>query len=222
MKIVLAGRQTPAVLGLAASLRAADHECVLAESAARLATGAQDLTDVDAVLVCVDDAGPEVGLLEGVEAVLPEASRVVIAKRAGLEDIVHALDVGADDYLVSPVVFAEVVARLRAIGRRTGAGSEHLLQVGALRLDVGSRRVWRSGDEIQLSAKEFAVLEVFMRHPGTVLSRTALLSQAWDVAHDSRSNVVDQCIAQLRSKIDTPFGQNDLQTVRGAGYRLAG
>ena len=94
------------------------------------------------------------------------------------------------------------------------------LTEGDLRLEPASRRVWRGTSEIELSAKEFSLLELFLRHPGAVLTRSQILDAAWDIAYDGTSNVVDQYVNYLRRKIDIPFGRHDLETVRGAGYRL--
>ena len=114
----------------------------------------------------------------------------------------------------------ELLARLRALTRRGPVERPTVLEVGSLRLDPAARRVWRGGTEIELSAKEFALLEVFMRQPGQVLTRLELLERAWDMAYETRSNVVDVYVRYLREKIDRPFGCHSLETVRGVGYRL--
>jgi len=145
---------------------------------------------------------------------------LMLTARDGVEDRVAGLDVGADDYLVKPFSFAELLARLRAVARRGGVERPTELAVGDLRLDPATRRAWRGGVEIQLSPKEFALLEAFMRRPGEVLSRLQLLEHAWDFAYDNRSNVVDVYVRYLREKIDRPFGVSSLENVRGAGYRL--
>jgi two-component system OmpR family response regulator len=146
---------------------------------------------------------------------------LMLTARDGVHDRVTGLDSGADDYLVKPFSYAELLARLRALARRgDGRRAAAELRVGDLRLDPAKRRVWRGDEEIELSAKEFAVLEVFMRRPGEVLSRFQLLEHAWDYEYENRSNIVDSYIRLLRKKIDVPFGTNSIQTVRGAGYRL--
>jgi len=145
---------------------------------------------------------------------------LMLTARDGVEDRVAGLDVGADDYLVKPFSFAELLARLRAVARRGGIERPTELAVGDLRLDPATRRVRRGDVEIELSPKEFALLEAFMRRPGEVLSRLQLLEHAWDFAYDNRSNVVDVYVRYLREKIDRPFGASSLETVRGAGYRL--
>ena len=145
---------------------------------------------------------------------------LMLTARDAVEDRVAGLDSGADDYLVKPFAFAELLARLRALVRRGDPERPAVLEVGALRLDPATRVVTRGAVEIALSAKEFALLETFMRRPGEVLSRLHLLEHAWDFAYDNRSNVIDVFIRRLRGKIDVPFGRKSLETVRGAGYRL--
>ncbi len=145
---------------------------------------------------------------------------LMLTARDSVEDRVEGLDTGADDYLVKPFAFAELLARLRALVRRGESERPSVLEVGDLQLDPAGRVVRRGVSEILLSAKEFALLETFMRRPGQVLSRLHLLEHAWDFAYENRSNVVDVHVRHLRRKIDEPFGRRSLETVRGAGYRL--
>ena len=145
---------------------------------------------------------------------------LMLTARDAVEDRVAGLDRGADDYLVKPFSFAELRARLRALARRGPVERPVVLEVGELRLDPATRQVWRRDTEISLSAKEFALLEVFMRRPEQVLSRYQLLEHAWDYEYENRSNVVDVYVRYLRQKIDRPFGADSIETVRGAGYRL--
>jgi two-component system OmpR family response regulator len=145
---------------------------------------------------------------------------LMLTARDSVEDRVAGLDSGADDYLVKPFAFAELLARLRALARRGELERPGVLEVGDLRLDPATRRVWRGSTPIPLSHKEFALLETFMRRPDEVLSRLHLLEHAWDFAYENRSNVIDVYIRHLRNKIDDPFGKHSLETVRGAGYRL--
>ena len=145
---------------------------------------------------------------------------LLLTARDAVEDRVAGLDGGADDYLTKPFSFAELSARLRALARRGQKERPAVLEVGGLRLDPASREAWRDGQAIDLSAKEFALLEGFMRRPGEVLSRLDLLEHAWDFGYENRSNVIDVYVRYLREKIDRPFGVNSIETVRGAGYRL--
>ena len=145
---------------------------------------------------------------------------LMLTARDALEDRIGGLDAGADDYLTKPFAFAELLARLRALARRGAPERPAVIDVGDLRLDPASLQVWRGGAEIELSPKEFALLETFMRRPGRVLSRFELLEHAWDYEYENRSNVVDVYVRYLREKIDRPFGRESIETVRGSGYRL--
>ena len=145
---------------------------------------------------------------------------LMLTARDGVEDRVAGLDAGADDYLPKPFSFAELNARLRALARRGVLERPAVVEVGDLRLDPATRQVWRGSVEIQLSTKEFALLDTLMRRAGLVLSRLQLLEHAWDYAYENRSNVVDVYIRYLREKVDRPFGRESIETVRGAGYRL--
>jgi two-component system, OmpR family, response regulator len=145
---------------------------------------------------------------------------LMLTARDAVDDRVNGLDAGADDYLTKPFAFEELLARIRALTRRTPVERPSVLAVGDLRLDPGSHRVWRGDAEVELSTKEFALLELFMRRPGIALTRTQLLDGAWDMAFESRSNVVDVYVRYLREKIDRRFGCDSIETVRGVGYRL--
>ena len=145
---------------------------------------------------------------------------LMLTARDGVEDKVSGLDSGADDYLSKPFSFAELLARLRALTRRGPSERPAVLEVGTLRLDPATRQAWRGEAEVDLSTKEFALLETFMRNPGDVLTRLDLLEHAWDYGYENRSNVVDVYVRYLRAKIDRPFAVDSIETVRGVGYRL--
>jgi two-component system, OmpR family, response regulator len=145
---------------------------------------------------------------------------LMLTARDAVGDRVRGLDVGADDYMVKPFSLLELSARLRALARRDDRARPAVLGEGDLKLDPAAKRAWRNQTELQLSPKEFSLLELFLRHPGVVLTRTQILEAAWDFAYDGTSNVVDQYVTYLRRKIDVPFGRHDIETVRGMGYRL--
>ena len=141
---------------------------------------------------------------------------LLLTARDGVGDRVRGLDAGADDYLVKPFSLLELAARLRALARRDDRSRPVILAEGDLRLDPAAKRAWRAGTELYLSPKEFALLEFFLRHPGRVLTRSQIIEAVWDFAYDGGSNVVDQYVKYLRRKI----GWQDIETVRGMGYRL--
>ncbi len=145
---------------------------------------------------------------------------LMLTARDQVGDRVRGLDAGADDYLVKPFSLLELSARLRALARRDDRRRPAVLSEGDLKLDPASRRAWRGDAELQLSPKEFSLLEFFLRNPGTVLTRSQIIEAVWDFAYDGTSNVVDQYVNYLRRKVDIPFGRTDIETVRGIGYRL--
>jgi two-component system OmpR family response regulator len=145
---------------------------------------------------------------------------LMLTAREAVADRVEGLDSGADDYLVKPFALAELHARLRSLARRGQPERPAVIEIGDLTLDPARRVVKRDGEGIELSAKEFALLETLMRRRGEVLSRLDLLEHAWDIAYDARSNVVDVYVRRLREKVDRPFGRQSIETVRGAGYRF--
>jgi two-component system OmpR family response regulator len=145
---------------------------------------------------------------------------IMLTARDAVDDRVHGLDAGADDYLTKPFSLAELLARLRALARRGDVRTPAVLEAGDLRLDPAQRRVWRGQTELDVTAREFGLLETFMRSPGRVFSQLELLEAAWDLGYQQRSNVVEVYVGYLRQKIDRPFGVRSLETVRGLGYRL--
>lgn len=145
---------------------------------------------------------------------------LLLTARDSISDRVNGLDSGADDYLTKPYAFEELLARIRALGRRNSTEKSDCLTAGDLSVELSSRTVTRAGKEIALSAKEFALLEALMRHKGQVLSRSQLENQVWDFGFEGGSNIVDVYIRYLRRKVDDPFEKKLIQTVRGAGYTL--
>ena len=145
---------------------------------------------------------------------------LMLTARDAVADRVRGLDGGADDYLAKPFAVEELLARVRALSRRGPAPKPTVLEVGDLRLDPATREVWRGDVGIELSAREFALLETLMRRAGQVLTQRQLLDAAWDLGYEQRSNVVEVYVRYLREKIDRPFGMSSIETVRGAGYRL--
>jgi two-component system OmpR family response regulator len=145
---------------------------------------------------------------------------LMLTARDAVEDRIAGLDTGADDYLAKPFDFGELLARLRALARRGPTERPPVLRVGDLELDPARHTVRRGESEITLRGKELQLLEVFMRHPGEVLSRYQLLEGAWDMGYEHKSNVIDVYVRYLREKVDRPFGVETIETVRGAGYRL--
>ena len=145
---------------------------------------------------------------------------LMLTAKDSVEDKVTGLDSGADDYLVKPFAFSELLARLRALLRREVLPKVQKLQIGELALDPQSREVWRNGDRVDLTAKEYAIIEYFMRRPNAVVTRTMLGENVWDYEFDGLSNIIDVYVRRLRKKIDRDGEDSLIQTVRGAGYRL--
>lgn len=164
--------------------------------------------------------------LDGIEVARTLRARQVatpilmLTARDAIEDRVVGLDCGADDYLVKPFAFAELLARLRALSRREPAAVNSVLQVGDLTLDTTTREASRQGQVIELTTKEYGLLEYLMRHPNQVLTRTMIAEHVWNYDFDNATNVIDVHIRYLRRKVDDPFDRPLIQTVRGAGYRI--
>jgi two-component system OmpR family response regulator len=187
------------------------------ETALELAT----IVEYDAIVLDVmlpDRSGFEVSRLLRERGVW--APVLMLTALDAVHNRVEGLDSGADDYLVKPFALAELQARLRALARRGRPERPAVLTVGDLELDPARREVRRGEQLIELSAKEFALLEVLMRRQGEVLSRLELIEAAWDFAYENRSNVIDVYVRRLRRKIDEPFGVTTIETLRGAGYRV--
>jgi DNA-binding response OmpR family regulator len=145
---------------------------------------------------------------------------LMLTAKDTVEDRVRGLDAGSDDYLIKPFAFNELLARIRALLRREGSSKSSELHIGNLIMDTLSREVWRGQRKIELTSKEYIILEYFMRHPNMVITRTMLEEHAWDYEFDSISNLIDVYIRRLRRKIDENGQTSLIQTVRGAGYRL--
>jgi len=145
---------------------------------------------------------------------------MMLTARDSVEDRVKGLDSGADDYVIKPFAFSELLARIRALLRRESISKTPKIQVGDLLLDTLTREAWRGERKIDLTTKEYSILEYFMAHPNMVITRTMLEENAWDYEYDSMSNIIDVYIRRLRRKIDGDDEDSLIQTVRGAGYRL--
>jgi len=204
-------RRSLAKVGIAADVAARGEEAVSMATA----------IDYDAIVLDVMLPG-----IDGFKTCQALRSRrvwtpvLMLTARDAIRDRVAGLDSGADDYLVKPFALMELHARLRALVRRGSPERPAVLECGDLCLDPARRSVSRGGVAIDLSAKEFALLEMLMRRAGDVVSRDALLEHAWDLAYEARSNVVDVYVRRLREKVDRPFGRDTIETVRGVGYRL--
>ncbi|WP_218031316.1 response regulator transcription factor [Nocardioides psychrotolerans] len=216
-----------------------EDEAKLARLVARGLTERGDLVTIaatgEAALAAAVDAGYDVILLD---VALPDMSGfdvcrrlrhdhvwtpvLMLTARTSVADRITGLDSGADDYLGKPFAFEELLARMRALARRGPVPRPTVLEVGDLQLDPGSRQVRRGDVTIDLSAREFALLEALMRRPEQAVTRETLLAHAWGVSHETSSNVVDVYVGYLREKIDRPFGVQSLRTVRGMGYRVTG
>tara|TARA_R110002096_G_scaffold396905_1_gene592834 strand:+ start:159 stop:842 length:684 start_codon:yes stop_codon:yes gene_type:complete len=175
-------------------------------------------------LVILDIMLPDIDGWKILEALRDAGNKVPVlflTARDGVDDRVKGLELGADDYLVKPFAFAELLARVRTLLRRGAAAAvETSLKVADLELDLMRRRVTRAGQRIALTAKEFALLELLIRHQNEVLPRSLIASQVWDMNFDSNTNVIDVAIRRLRAKIDDAFEQKLIHTVRGMGYML--
>ena len=214
---ILAVEDDPAILRmLERGLVAAGHQVLTADNGEDGALLAVD-EGVDAVLL--DISLPELSghdVLTRIRARRPALPVLMLTARDDLDNKVRALDAGADDYLTKPFAFEELLARIRALTRRTDQASAGALAVGDVRLDLLGRRAWRGDRPIELSNREFTLLEYLLRHPGQVLSRTQILFAVWEYDADPSSNVVDVYIRYVRRKLGEP---SPIITVRGAGYR---
>ena len=190
--------------------------------------GLHDALSVDYDLLILDVMLPGLdgwGVLRGIRGAGRDLPVLFLTARDEVDDRVHGLELGADDYLVKPFAFAELLARVRTLLRRHGHAREsdrmsEVLRAADLEVDLRRRRVSRSGQRIELTTKEFALLELLLRHQGEVLPRSLIASQVWDINFDSDTNVIDVAIRRLRAKIDDDFAPKLIRTVRGMGYVL--
>ena len=220
MQILIVEDETAIVRFLKRGLSAHGHRVLSAdngEDGVRLAVEEPlDLVLLDISLPRLD--GHEV--LRRIRIRRPSLPVLMLTARDDLQNKVGALDGGADDYLTKPFVFEELLARMRALTRRADQPRSAQIEMDGLRIDLLSRRVWRGEERVELSSREFALLEYFMRHRGQVLSRQQILSAIWEYDFDPGSNVVDVYVRHLRNKIDRPGQRSLIETVRGAGYRF--
>jgi len=215
---ILAVEDEPAILRLLErGLTAAGHQVLTASSGE---DGAMLAMDEAIDLVLLDISLPELSgheVLGRIRSRRPALPVLMLTARDELDHKVRALDAGADDYLTKPFAFEELLARIRALTRRADQSSAAQLEVGDVRLDLLGRRAWRGARVMELSNREFALLEYLLRHPGQVLSRTQILFGVWEYDADPSSNVVDVYVRYLRRKLGEP---SPISTVRGAGYRF--
>jgi DNA-binding response OmpR family regulator len=201
-------------------LRAEGHQVVIA---ARGDDGLDLATDEGFELVILDIGLPGLdgqAVLDGIRSTRPALPVLMLTARDAVSDKVRALDAGADDYLTKPFALAELSARVRALGRRGDEPRASVLEAGDLRLDLGRRAAWRGDRQIELSAREFALLAYLMRHRDQVLTRSQILDAVWEYEFDPGSNIVDVYIRYLRRKIDEPGEPSLIATHRGSGYRF--
>lgn len=201
-------------------LRAHGHQTVLAETGE---DGVLLATDETLDLVLLDISLPGLNghqVLERIRAERPRLPVMMLTARSDVKSKVDALHAGADDYLTKPFAFEELLARIHAVTRRFDQPEASQIRAGALRLDLLAQRVWRDDELIDLTAREFALLEYFMRHPNQVLSRQQILFGVWDYDFDPESNIVDVYVRYLRGKLDESGKPSIITTVRGAGYRF--
>ncbi|MBS1230575.1 MAG: two component heavy metal response transcriptional regulator, winged helix family [Proteobacteria bacterium] len=186
--------------------------------------GLHDALCIDYDLLILDVMLPGLdgwGVLRGIRAAGKDFPVLFLTARDEVDDRVRGLELGADDYLVKPFAFAELLARVRTLLRRQGRGREpEVLRAADLEVDLRRRRVSRAGQRIELTAKEFALLELLLRRQGEVLPRSLIASQVWDINFDSDTNVIDVAVRRLRAKVDDDFAPKLIRTVRGMGYVL--
>mgnify|MGYP001436746918 FL=1 len=220
MRVLIVEDEPGIVRMLERGLSAQGYSCLSAEDGE---TGLRMALEEDVDVVLLDIMLPGLDgreVLRRLRLQRPGLPVLMLTARDEVETKVGSLDAGADDYLTKPFAFEELLARIRALVRRADQPESTALRAGDLKLDLLSRRVWRAGRQVELSSREFALLEYLMRHPRQVLSRQQILSAVWDYAFDPGSNVVDVYVRYLRRKLDRPGEPSLITTVRGAGYRF--
>jgi two-component system, OmpR family, response regulator len=220
MRVLIVEDDPAIVRFLERGLAAHGHQSITADNGhdgvIMAADESVDFVLLDIMLPGMD--GQEV--LRRIRARRPNVPVLMLTARDEVRDKVSALDGGADDYLTKPFDFDELLARMRALVRRADQPEASRIEMGDLKLDLRSHRVWRGQKSVELSSREFALLEYFVRHQGQVLSRQQILSAVWDYAFDPGSNVVDVYVSYLRNKLDRRGEPSLISTVRGAGYRF--
>lgn len=202
--------------GLARKGLVVDVATTVAEGRERALTGEYDVVIIDIML----PDGEGFGLLEGLRASNVETPALFLSARGEVEDRIRGFETGADDYLPKPFALAELFARVRAVARRQGAPPNARLCVADLEMDPSARKVWRAGQAVELTSKQFALLELLLRGAGRVQSRDTVLEQVWGYSADRKSNVVDVQVSYLRKKIDEGFPFKLIHTRPGMGYVL--
>ena len=202
--------------GLREERYAVDHAQEGEEALLMASTTSYDLVILDVMLPKLDG----LTVCRRLRATGNKIPILLLTARGAIEDRVTGLNMGADDYLTKPFAFAELLARARALIRRTGADQTPRLTVSDLEVDPVTHRVWRAGRDITLTNKEYALLEFLLRNPNRVLTRTAIIEHVWDIHYDGMTNIVDVHIRALRVKVDRAFSPPLIQTVRGVGYVL--
>ena len=221
MRILVAEDDTVIADFVAQGLREAGFVVEVAatgpEGLRQAVNGGFDAAVIDVMLPGLDG----LALIEGLRAKKVQTPVLILSARHTVDDRVKGLQAGGDDYLTKPFAFAELLARVQALLRRSASTPEPTrLVLGDLSLDLLSRKVARAGQVLDLRPREFALLEYLMRHPGRVLSKTMILSQVWGYSFDPGTNVVDVLVSRLRDKVDEGFTPKLIHTVRGAGYVL--
>jgi DNA-binding response OmpR family regulator len=220
MRVLIVEDDPAIVRFLERGLAADGHRAITADNGQ---DGVQMAADESVDFVLLDIMLPGMDgqeVLRRIRARRPGIPVLMLTARDEVGDKISALDGGADDYLTKPFDLEELLARMRALVRRADQPQASRIQIGNLKLDLRSRRVWRGEKLVDLSTREFALLEYFVRHQGQVLSRQQILSAVWDYAFDPGSNVVDVYVSYLRNKLDRYGEPSLIATVRGAGYRF--